>query len=1454
MGKVPLMHRTMECDGSRASTLAPVYNTSLGIALPYLSVDGCVMNGRWSFSWVAALRQLGLTVRQCLLQVRDRRSPLPFAMLLAFLASMPAWMHAEEPSVLKSAYLHLDAWHVEGSTQSESKESRKPGERIERWSDRSGNSRHFVASDATRPTWQSNGEAASVRFDGLEHAMRMLQPGAMLEQATFVMVVAPHANPGDFRGLFALNAPGEKDYTSGLNVDLGPGPSPTWSVVNVEGKGFSGAKDVLEAEHRFGTPHILELRIDNLTRTVALTVDGQWQGSRPMTGEPINASEWTLGARYYTNGPGDQKIQGQASLDIAEWIVWDRGLTNAETRELRDYLTQRHAKLAPMLASHNVAQATFQPIRVADPPQLQMLQPGFTVHRLPIEITNVNNVLTRYDGTLVTLGYNGDIHLLRDTDGDGLEDQAKVFYRNQGSLRGPIGLQWTQRGDRRGHGAFVASKGKVSFLRDNDGDDVADEELVIAKGWEEITQNVDAVGLAMGPDGSLYFGLGTANYANAYLLNEAGVSAYDLKSDRGTIQRIAPDFSQRETICTGVRFPIGIAFHPDGELFCTDQEGATWLPNGNPLDELLHVQRNKHFGFPPRHPRHNPSVLDEPSVFDYGPQHQSTCGLFFNRGVDAPSRFGPESWVENAIVCGESRGKLWRTQLVSTPHGYIGQTQLIACLQMLTVDACLAGDGAMVVACHSGPPDWGTGPAGIGSLFKVRTDKTDASRPVLAWQESPNEMRIAFDRPIDPTAWRAVSSQIRIEAGRHVRAGDRFENLVPPYAVVQAQSVSPRREVPIVGVGITSDLRTMLIQVPPQTSDETYAISLPGPTTATTPNRHAVSQLSEIDVDLNLHGVRAAWSPKSNPAAIREVWLPHVDLGVARKLTAHSASHDAFWKELEGAGTLVLNTRIDLRDMLRPKVQPGSKIDYQWPEESVSLQWLGPDASAIVLESQLRSRSGAIEANANVSKPDAVRNPTVTVRFPAVQGTGPLEDIVFSIRKQEGDLAGCDTSLSFRTNEDPTLRAIPLHRFQLPWSSDQLPDTNSSPVPVQELVGGNWGRGRRLFHREDVGCIKCHTAPGSGSAPRIGPDLSNLMHRDYGSVLRDIRNPSYAINPEFIGHQIRMQDGTVLTGVLRDEGGRLILGDAQGKSIAIDRDQVETMQASASSVMPNGLIDKLQPEEIRDLMTYLMTAPPQMPIAGKVEAPPKRTAAEVAAVLQGSEPLATPLKPLRIVLVAGPKDHGPGEHDYPAWLMQWGQLLTAAEAVTVEAAWEFPSEEQMKQADVLVFFQKGSWNAERARSMDAYFERGGGAMYMHWAVNGSDQVADFSKRIGLASWGGKIRYRHGPLELKVDNASHPIMRNVPDLDLLDESYWLLTGDPQRIGLLASSEEDGELRPQLWTYEPGNGRVFVSIPGHYNWTFDDPIFRAVVLRAMAWTAREPIDRFNELVPLGARISR
>jgi type 1 glutamine amidotransferase len=69
-------------------------------------------------------------------------------------------------------------------------------------------------------------------------------------------------------------------------------------------------------------------------------------------------------------------------------------------------------------------------------------------------------------------------------------------------------------------------------------------------------------------------------------------------------------------------------------------------------------------------------------------------------------------------------------------------------------------------------------------------------------------------------------------------------------------------------------------------------------------------------------------------------------------------------------------------------------------------------------------------------------------------------------------------------------------------------------------------------------------------------------------------------------------------------------------------------------------------------------------------------------------------------------------------------------------------------------------------------------------------------------------------------------------------------------VLATSVEEGAPQPQLWTTEPGKGRVLVSIPGHYSWTFDDPLYRILVLRGIAWVTREPVDRFNDIVWLGA----
>ena len=54
---------------------------------------------------------------------------------------------------------------------------------------------------------------------------------------------------------------------------------------------------------------------------------------------------------------------------------------------------------------------------------------------------------------------------------------------------------------------------------------------------------------------------------------------------------------------------------------------------------------------------------------------------------------------------------------------------------------------------------------------------------------------------------------------------------------------------------------------------------------------------------------------------------------------------------------------------------------------------------------------------------------------------------------------------------------------------------------------------------------------------------------------------------------------------------------------------------------------------------------------------------------------------------------------------------------------------------------------------------------IHWAVNGDDQVVEFSKRIGYALWGGRIAFRHGPLSHDIHNTDHPINPHLRSLVL-----------------------------------------------------------------------------------------
>jgi putative heme-binding domain-containing protein len=708
------------------------------------------------------------------------------------------------------------------------------------WPDQSGFKRNLAAADAA-PQRIKEG---AVRFDGRNNRLTG-KWGMELDDLTLIVVFAPHSNGGGFRALFSAGSASANDYESGLNVDFGAFGGDSIASLNVEGRGLPGQSNLLTRPAPLDAMHVAALTSTVGKGATRLLFDGAPAGRRDRSAGRLSFDEIRLGARRYNNEAPNPIDQGFFHGDLAEVLLFRRVLSDDELAKLSEYLRKKHPKAA-----------------IVEPPSpVTMLSPGFTVRKLPLRLTNINNVEYAPDGRLFALGYDGRVHVLTDSDGDGLEDTVTTIYEGEGDLRAPIGMALAP------EGIYVASKGKLSLIRDHRAE-------TVAQGWKEIPHGVDALGVALDPSGNLFFGLGCHDFTNIY-------HNYDLKSERGTILKVAPDRKSREIVCTGIRFPVALAFNRHGDLFATDQEGETWCPGGNPLDKIIHIQPGRHYAFPPRDALRLPDVIDEPVTVAFGPQHQSTCGMKFNEGR---GRFGPENWEGDALVTGYSRGKLWRVPLTKTRAGYVGRPVQIASLAMLPVDIAVSPKGDLVVSCHSGGPDWGTGPKGQGTLFKISWQP--APQPVAVWASGPMEVRVAFDRPIGKEEAREISF------GEYVGAADRLEVFSPPYKAVEEQKRAPRYRLDVVSRALSEDRRTLLLTTKPHPTRASYALSL-----------------SQTELLYDLSGVEASWSGEG---ASWSGWLPHVDPVVVAGQTRGSAEHERFASVLEKPGVLKLRARLEL--------------------------------------------------------------------------------------------------------------------------------------------------------------------------------------------------------------------------------------------------------------------------------------------------------------------------------------------------------------------------------------------------------------------------------------------------------------------------------------------------------------------------------------------------------------
>ncbi len=244
---------------------------------------------------------------------------------------------------------------------------------------------------------------------------------------------------------------------------------------------------------------------------------------------------------------------------------------------------------------------------------------------------------------------------------------------------------------------------------------------------------------------------------------------------------------------------------------------------------------------------------------------------------------------------------------------------------------------------------------------------------------------------------------------------------------------------------------------------------------------------------------------------------------------------------------------------------------------------------------------------------------------------------------------------------------------------------------------------------------------------------------------------------------------------------------------------------------------------------------------------------------------------MHVFIWAGLKSHGAGQHDYPQFLADWSKLLTERGAV-VQGSLHMPTAADLEGTDVVVIYKgdAGFLSEAQKTTLDAYVKRGGGVVSMHDSLCGPDP-AYFSTITGAAKKHGEVNYTlEAPITYTIADKANPILKDMTDLTLLDESFFLMTWakDPAVHVLVnnvipptrSAGEHKGEIAPQMWTWEhtvAGGqpARAFVWMQGHTYANFSNYQMQRTLLRGIAWAGKKPVDELIDYVapvrPAGGR---
>jgi len=157
--------------------------------------------------------------------------------------------------------------------------------------------------------------------------------------------------------------------------------------------------------------------------------------------------------------------------------------------------------------------------------------------------------------------------------------------------------------------------------------------------------------------------------------------------------------------------------------------------------------------------------------------------------------------------------------------------------------------------------------------------------------------------------------------------------------------------------------------------------------------------------------------------------------------------------------------------------------------------------------------------------------------------------------------------------------------------ADKLKEIARFKKLIADKGYGDARRGRAVFSRT---CQQCHTLFGEGG--KLAPDITGSNRGDLDYILLNVVDPNAIIPNDYKTWNVETKDDRSITGIVTKQDDNAITVMTANETLVLPRTEIKSLGQTELSMMPEGLLQALTEDEVRDLLAYLRsTAQVPMP-------------------------------------------------------------------------------------------------------------------------------------------------------------------------------------------------------------------------------------------------------------------